>query len=66
MAYELRDDLLQDLVAVGLLIEGARCALRGDATGADADALLQEAASALQRDQATVRSMIDRLRVAAA
>lgn len=37
LAYELRDGLLQDLVAVGLLIEAARRGVRTAATG-DADA----------------------------
>lgn len=64
LAYELRDGLLQDLLAVGLLIEGARRAL-GAESNAEADALLERAARALQGDVATVRAMIDQLRPAA-
>lgn len=63
LAYELRDGLLQDLLAVGLLIEGARRAL--GAEGGEADALLERSARALQKDVATVRAMIDQLRLAA-
>ncbi len=76
LAYELRDGLLQDLVATGLLIEAARRALRDEAgvpdTGAGgaptadrAEALLARAAETLEGDLASLRSVIDRLRPAA-
>ncbi|MEX2032621.1 MAG: histidine kinase [Dehalococcoidia bacterium] len=70
LAYELRDGLLQDLVAVGLLLEAARRGLRAgdadrDVTAVEAEALLEQAATAIQRDLNTLRSVIDRLRPAA-
>jgi signal transduction histidine kinase len=70
LAYELRDGLLQDLVAVGLLLEAARRGLRAsdvarDVTTLEAEALLEQAATAIQRDLSTLRSVIDRLRPAA-
>lgn len=67
LAYELRDGLLQDLVAVGLLIEAARQALRDDDPDAQAraDALLAQAADAVEADLGALRAVIDRLRPAA-
>lgn len=67
VAYELRDGLLQDLVAVALLIEAARRALRDGEPDAQerSDALLAQAAEALEADLSALRSVIDRLRPAA-
>ena len=74
LAYELRDGILQDLVAIGLLVEAARQVLREDADGrADgqeeredrADALLARAAATIEGDLQMLRSVIDRLRPAA-
>jgi len=69
LAHELRDGLLQDLVAVGLLVEAARIAIReGEGTEAErahADALLARAAATIEGDLAMLRSVIDRLRLAA-
>ena len=65
LAYELREGVLQDLVAIGLLIETARLALRSGAARSDVDAILQSAQGAAQSDLAELRSVIDRLRPAA-
>ncbi len=65
LAYELRDGVLQDLVAIGLLIEAARAALRSDAPAEEVDAILARAQSAAQGDLESLRSMIDRLKPAA-
>jgi signal transduction histidine kinase len=65
LAYELRDGVLQDMVAIGLLIEAARTALRAGAPVEDVDALLQRAQSTAQGDLGALRSMIDRLKPAA-
>lgn len=70
LAYELRDGLLQDLVAIGLLVEAARLTFRegdsGDGSAADrADALLAQAAATIEDDVQRLRSVIDRLRPAA-
>ncbi len=61
LAYELRDGLLQDLVAVSLLIRAAREAR----TPRDADALLAQATATVEADLSLLRSVIDRLRPAA-
>ena len=65
LAYELRDGVLQDMVAIGLLIEAARTALRAGAPVQDVDALLQRAQSTAHGDLGELRSMIDRLKPAA-
>jgi len=66
LAWELRDGLLQDLVAVGLLIEGARRSLRDGGSFGDAEALLCQAAGRLHVDADEVRTAIARLRADAA
>ena len=65
LAYELRDGVLQDLVAIGLLIEAARGALRAGAPHEEVDALLVRAQTTARGDLDQVRSMIDRLKPAA-
>jgi signal transduction histidine kinase len=65
LAYELRDGVLQDLVAIGLLIEAARTALNSGAPGQEVEALLDSAQTAAQTDLEVLRSMIDRLKPAA-
>jgi signal transduction histidine kinase len=70
LAYELRDGLLQDLVAVGLLVETARRGLRAsrgasDVRRADAESALEQAAATIEQDLRALRSVIDRLRPAA-
>lgn len=65
LAYELRDGVLQDMVAIGLLLEAARMALRAGAPVEDVDALLQRAQSTAHGDLGELRSMIDRLKPAA-
>jgi signal transduction histidine kinase len=70
LAYELRDGLLQDLVAVGLLVETARRGLRegrgaADLPRADVESALEQAAAAIAQDLQSLRSVIDRLRPAA-
>ncbi|GMU40794.1 MAG: hypothetical protein AMXMBFR23_16600 [Chloroflexota bacterium] len=58
LAEELRDGLLQDLLAVALLIESARRGLRN---GSPEAASLDLAAQRLVVDIEEVRSLIDRL-----
>ena len=65
LAYELRDGVLQDLVAIGLLIEAARGALCAGAPHEEVDALLVRAQTTARGDLDQVRSMIDRLKPAA-
>lgn len=70
LAYELRDGLLQDLVAVGLLVETARQGLRASpgvsgVSRADIEAALEQAAATIEQDLRLLRSVIDRLRPAA-
>ncbi len=62
---ELRDGVLQDLVAIGLLIEAARGALRAGAPLEDVDAILTRAQATARCDLDQLRSMIDRLKLAA-
>lgn len=66
LAYELRDGVLQDMVAIGMLIEAARGALRAGAPVEEVDAILGRAQAATRCDLDHLRSMIDRLRRAAA
>lgn len=61
LAWQLRDGLLQDLVAVGMLIEGARRAIRDEDSAERVDVLLRHAAEALSGDLDDVRAAIDRL-----
>lgn len=65
LAYELRDGVLQDLVAIGLLIEAARGALRAGAPVEEVEALLARAQVTARGDLDQLRSMIDRLKPAA-
>ena len=65
LAYELRDGVLQDMVAIGLLIEAARTALRSGAPRSDVDAILARAQKTASTDLGELRSMIDRLKPAA-
>lgn len=57
LATELRDGLLQDLVAAGMLVEVVRRSV-GDP---DLNRTLEALARTLQGDQRCVRSVIDRL-----
>ncbi len=65
LAYELRDGVLQDLIAIGLLIEAARAALRAGAPAAEVDAVLARAQTTARGDLDALRTMIDRLKPAA-
>lgn len=65
LALELRDGLLQDLVATSLMIEVARRALT-DGTPAEAQERLATAASTIQDDIEEVRRIIMRLQERAA
>ncbi|MDO9444415.1 MAG: histidine kinase [Dehalococcoidia bacterium] len=65
LALELRDGLLQDLVATSLMIEVARRALP-DGTSANARERLATAASTIQHDIEEVRRVIMRLQARAA
>lgn len=70
LAYELRDGLLQDLVAIGLLVETARQGLRGghgatDIPRGQVETALEQAAATIEQDLQLLRSVIDRLRPAA-
>ena len=65
LAYELRDGVLQDLVAIGLLIEAARTALSSGVSPAEVDAILSRAQTTARDDLGVLRSMIDRLKPAA-
>lgn len=64
LANELRDGLLQDLLAASLLLEAARNSLV--AGGEDAPDLVKTAADALHEDIERVRGLIARLREQAA
>lgn len=64
LACELRDGLLQDLLAVGLLIEGARACLRDGSTD-EAELLLSHAATAVGCGVEELRAVIGRVRFAA-
>lgn len=65
LAVELRDGLLQDLIATSLMIEVARRALT-EGTPAAAEERLASAASTIHRDIEEVRRMIARLQQRAA
>lgn len=65
LATELRDGLLQDLVAVSMLIEGVRRQLGTD-DNSEASVLLGHVASVLNTNIEDVREVIDRLRPRAA
>ncbi|MGE3961281.1 MAG: histidine kinase dimerization/phosphoacceptor domain-containing protein [Dehalococcoidia bacterium] len=65
LAYELRDGVLQDMVAIGLLIQAARIALRSGASPVEVDAILARAQTTANTDLGELRSMIDRLKPAA-
>lgn len=65
LATELRDGLLQDLVAMSMLIEGVRRQL-GTHDTTEAGVLLGHVASVLDENIDDVREMIDRLRPRAA
>jgi signal transduction histidine kinase len=65
LANELRDGVLQDVVAIGLLIEAARTAIRAGAPAAHVDAILDRAQTTVHGDLEALRSMIDRLKPAA-
>ncbi|MDP2329052.1 MAG: histidine kinase [Dehalococcoidia bacterium] len=65
LALELRDGLLQDLIAASLMIEVARRALT-DGTPAEAEERLATAASTIQSDIDEVRRIIARLQQRAA
>jgi hypothetical protein len=60
LADSLRDDLLQDLLAVSMLIEGARTRVDGRKAPA-AHGLLGEAGAAIRHDIETVSALISRL-----
>ncbi len=66
LAYELRDGLLQDLIAVGMLIEGARRSLRDGGPAVSIEALLGSAGDALSSDVEDLRAAIERLQTYAA
>lgn len=59
-AHGVRDGLLQDLLAVSMLIEGAR--IRANVKESERALLLAEAAAALHGNIASVRALITRLR----
>lgn len=59
LAHGMRDGLLQDLLAVSMLIEGAR--IRADVSERERSLLLAEAAAALHGNIASVRALITRL-----
>lgn len=63
LARGLRDGLLQDLLAVALLIEGARARV-DDHDAASARELLHDAGATVRADITTVRALIARLREA--
>lgn len=65
LALELRDGLLQDLIATSLMIEVVRRALP-DGTSAEAEERLATAARTIQRDIEEVRRIIARLQQRAA
>lgn len=59
LSDEIRDGLLQDLVAVGLILRQLE-----SATGASGRRSLASASAAIDEDVRVVRSLIDRLRAA--
>jgi signal transduction histidine kinase len=65
LAYRIRDGALQDLVAISMLIEAARCALRRGAEPQMVEDLLARAHEAAERDLTELRAVIDALRPAA-
>ena len=65
LAYELRDGVLQDLVAIVCEHVEARGGLRAGAPHEEVDALLVRAQTTARGDLDQVRSMIDRLKPAA-
>lgn len=65
LAYRLRDGVLQDVVAISLLIVGARQALRDGAERGDVDALLVRAQHVANADLDEIRAVIDDLRAVA-
>lgn len=65
LAMELRDGLLQDLIATSLMIEVARRAL-ADGPSAEAEERLATAARTVQRDIEEVRRVIAQLQQRAA
>lgn len=60
VATELRDGLLQDLVAVGIIVSMARRSLNDGAAG-EACSLLDSAQHTIETDLERLRSVIDRL-----
>jgi len=65
LAHRLRDGLLQDLVAITMLIENARRTLPQQADAAEVDAILQRAHEAAEGDIRELRALIDQLKAAA-
>ncbi len=65
LGCRLRDGLLQDIVAISMLIVGARQALHKGGDPHEIDALLARAQHAAEGDLEQLRSMIDELRTAA-
>lgn len=63
LACALRDGLLQDLLAVSMLIEGARRHVE-DEGEAEAHELLSEASATVRANVSMVRMLITRLRAA--
>ncbi|MDA0815278.1 MAG: histidine kinase [Chloroflexi bacterium] len=61
----LRDGVLQDIVAISMLIVGARQALHQGGDPREIDAMLARAQHAAEDDADKLRSMIDELRAAA-
>jgi signal transduction histidine kinase len=60
LATELRDGLLQDLVAVGMIVEVARRVLDGS-DRAEMCSLLDSASQTIESDLERLRAVIDRL-----
>ncbi len=61
VATELRDGLLQDLVALGLMLKIAERSLQPGAMGAEATGALATAGSTVQTNLERLRSVIERL-----
>jgi signal transduction histidine kinase len=61
LAAELRDGLLQDLLAAGMLVTAARRALPDGPDAAGVGTLLEQSARTLDADVERVRALIDRL-----
>lgn len=66
LGCRLRDGVLQDLVAISLLIVGARQGLHTGANPREVDAMLAQAQRAAEGDLDQLRAMIDELRPSAA